>query len=82
MDWLEKAQCRGVDSEVFFINQTDGDYAKDKVAEALKFCTVCLVREECLNYALDNTIQYGIYGGVVPKQRRALKRLRRQGAIK
>jgi hypothetical protein len=34
----------------------------------------CLVRTQCLQLALDNQEQYGIWGGYFPEQRRQLER--------
>lgn len=49
--------------------------------------TVCKVRTLCLQKALDNQEQYGIWGGYFPEQRRQLereieaRRLRKLGSV-
>jgi WhiB family redox-sensing transcriptional regulator len=41
--------------------------------EAKKFCDSCRVRKQCLDFAMENNIYVGIYGGFSNNQRRALK---------
>jgi WhiB family redox-sensing transcriptional regulator len=38
--------------------------------EAKAVCAGCPVRVECLDYALGNSIKYGIWGGLSEHQRR------------
>jgi len=42
--------------------------------EAVKLCARCLVRSECLDYALTHreTLDHGIWGGTTPNERRRL----------
>ena len=39
-------------------------------------CTGCPVRTECLAEALDNQIEWGVWGGMTERERRALLRRR------
>jgi len=41
---------------------------------ALHACSICFVREQCLQYALDNDIEHGIWGGKTESQRKRMKR--------
>jgi WhiB family transcriptional regulator, redox-sensing transcriptional regulator len=64
--WQQEAACRNVDTNVFF--------AQNRVAqndEALFWCQRCPVRDECADYAWNNRIEYGIYGGVLESERAA-----------
>lgn len=62
--WTKRAACIGVDTERFF----------DESARPAKLiCNTCPVIEECLQYALDNHINYGVFGGKSAGERRALK---------
>lgn len=46
--------------------------------EARSICVECSVRAECLDYALDNGIKHGIWGGLSERQRRSERRRRGQ----
>lgn len=68
MDWTERARCRGVDPDQFFLRgaaQSRG---------ALKLCGRCPVKEECLSYALEHDVDFGVWGGLTERQRRAYQR--------
>lgn len=39
-------------------------------------CATCPVRTECLADALDNKVEYGVWGGMTERERRALLRRR------
>ena len=39
-----------------------------------EICFECPVREECLQDALVSNMQFGIWGGLTPQERRSLKR--------
>jgi WhiB family redox-sensing transcriptional regulator len=73
MNWRDDAACIGVSIDVFFIDNKGRD-AKTKLAEAKQYCDSCRVRENCLNYAMNNNIYVGIYGGISNKKRREMKR--------
>jgi WhiB family transcriptional regulator, redox-sensing transcriptional regulator len=70
--WMDRARCRNVDPEVFFPSDGMG------VREAQRYCAECLVRESCLEYALENHIQHGVWGGMSERARRRIahRRLR------
>ena len=44
--------------------------------EAREFCRACPVRTECLAHALDQRIEFGVWGGTTERERRALLRSR------
>jgi len=69
--WREQASCSEISPEIFFpdhesflsSDRSDAYYAK-------MVCNDCEVRVRCLNFALHNREQYGIWGGLTPRQRR------------
>ena len=64
-EWTEQARCRGMESEAFFgRNLTEA-------RAAIRTCERCEVRQQCLDYAVDNGIEIGVWGGLTERQRRA-----------
>jgi WhiB family redox-sensing transcriptional regulator len=70
--WKEKAACTGAPITVF-IFADDVKYNKNAKFKALEYCNSCLVKNDCLGFAYDNNIQYGVYGGLTPKERRKFR---------
>lgn len=70
--WWDFANCLGVDPDLFFPER--GASTK----EAKEVCRGCVVREDCLEYALGHGEKFGIWGGMSERERR---RLRRQRAL-
>ena len=69
--WHTEAVCRDTDPEIFF--PTDGM----GVLIAQRICNRCPVREECLEYALTNNEDHGVWGGESERGRRKIRRRRR-----
>ena len=65
--WMARAACHGSDINVFF--PTSGITA----ANAKAACEGCPVRAECLQYAIDNEIHHGVWGGLSERQRMRLR---------
>jgi WhiB family transcriptional regulator, redox-sensing transcriptional regulator len=40
----------------------------------IRVCERCPVKDECLSYALNNEITFGVWGGLTERQRRAYQR--------
>lgn len=68
MAWRRKAECADMPPMNFF------PVGRENVKHVLAVCQSCVVREECLKYALDNGIEHGIWGGLTESQRKKLKR--------
>ncbi|WP_062201011.1 WhiB family transcriptional regulator [Demequina salsinemoris] len=66
--WQERSLCAQTDPEAFFPEKGGS------TREAKKVCASCEVRQECLNYALENDERFGIWGGLSERERRKLKR--------
>jgi WhiB family redox-sensing transcriptional regulator len=63
--WVSKARCRSADPEELFVRGA----AQRKVAV---LCRHCPVIAECLVDALDNRMEFGVWGGMTERQRRTL----------
>ena len=68
--WQSRANCMGVDPELFFPERGTS------TREAKEVCRGCVVREDCLEYALANGEKFGIWGGMSERERRRVRRMR------
>ncbi|WP_078612792.1 WhiB family transcriptional regulator [Streptomyces canus] len=67
--WGERGLCRTGDPDDLFVEGAAQHRAKAR-------CTGCPVDTECLAYALDGRIEFGVWGGMTERERRALLRRR------
>jgi WhiB family redox-sensing transcriptional regulator len=70
-EWMRQGRCRDMDPAIFFPNDGVG------VQVAQRICAECTVRAECLEYALVNRVDHGVWGGASERERRRLLRRRR-----
>ncbi len=75
--WRQRAACRGMGSALFFPAGERDAEAVVQIAGAKEVCAGCGVRLHCLTYALVANPDDGIWGGLSPSERRALRRARR-----
>jgi WhiB family redox-sensing transcriptional regulator len=73
--WRDHALCRDTDPELFFPIGTTG-FALLQLEKARHVCGECLVRSECLEFALDTNQDSGIWGGLSEEERRVIRRQR------
>ena len=73
MDWRSKAACLNVDPELFFPIGNTGP-AIAQAAEAKAVCHACPVEMTCLQWALDNHQDSGVWGGMSEEERRSHRR--------
>ncbi|MDX2515875.1 WhiB family transcriptional regulator [Streptomyces stelliscabiei] len=68
--WHARGLCHGMPAEdadeLFFHAPRDHEAA----AEAKSICGRCPVKKDCFNYALDNDIRHGMWGGLTEIERR------------
>ncbi|MGH3758030.1 WhiB family transcriptional regulator [Actinophytocola sp.] len=76
-DWRNRAACRDEDPELFFPISDVGPAAR-QAEQAKAVCARCPVRAQCLNFALDNGLDHGIFGGTTERERRELARRTRR----
>ena len=63
--WVSSARCRSTDPDRLFVRGA----AQRKAAV---ICRHCPVIAECAAEALDNQMEFGVWGGMTERQRRAL----------
>lgn len=69
-----KAACRGVDPDIFYPEQGEST----KLARAI--CQLCKIKEECLEFALQNQELFGIWGGKSVRERKVILKARKKAA--
>ncbi len=70
-DWMGGGRCRDMDPALFFPSDGIG------VQSAQRICSECPVKGPCLEYALDNRVDHGVWGGTSERERRRILRRRR-----
>ncbi|WP_103533969.1 WhiB family transcriptional regulator [Streptomyces sp. SM11] len=78
-NWRLYAACREEDPDLFFPIGSTGP-AVVRTAEAKAVCRTCPVQAACLEWALENGQDSGVWGGLSENERRALKRRSRRRA--
>ena len=68
-DWTAASACNTSDPDDLFVTGAAQNRAK-------AVCQGCPVRTECLSDALDNRVEFGVWGGMTERERRALLRRR------
>ena len=63
--WVSEALCKTKDPDELFVRG-----AAQRKAAAI--CRHCPVMRQCAAEALDNEVEYGVWGGMTERQRRAL----------
>ncbi|UGT40169.1 WhiB family transcriptional regulator [Nocardia yamanashiensis] len=63
--WVSQARCKEVDPDQLFVRGA----AQRKAATICRHCPVLM---ECGADALDNRVEFGVWGGMTERQRRAL----------
>ncbi|WP_404380182.1 WhiB family transcriptional regulator [Knoellia locipacati] len=66
-DWSTRGTCVGTDPDALFVQGKEQRTAKI-------VCRGCPVALDCLADALDNRTEFGVWGGMTERERRALLR--------
>jgi WhiB family redox-sensing transcriptional regulator len=72
--WMQRGLCREIPPTTFFPSDGVG------VEIARRICATCPVREPCLEYALEQRIDHGVWGGCSERERRRILKRRRVAA--
>ena len=68
--WMDDAACQGR-SDIDFFPEDNYNLTS---RPAIELCRTCPVKDDCLEFAVENHIQYGIWGGLnYPQRRRYLR---------
>jgi WhiB family redox-sensing transcriptional regulator len=73
--WMTHGLCIGLGEKANKIFYPEGGAS---TREAKRICNECPVRQECLDYSLRGAEKFGVWGGLTERDRRRLKRTRRQ----
>lgn len=80
--WWDDAACEGLDTNLFFPTGESKD-AQKQTEKAKAICASCVVRAECLNFAVVTGQDEGIWGETTPDERRSIRRsMQRQARAK
>jgi len=73
LEWMAQGRCASLPPATFFPSDGSG------VEVARRICADCPVREPCLEYALVQRIDHGVWGGCSERERRRILKRRREG---
>jgi WhiB family redox-sensing transcriptional regulator len=73
MHWLNEARCLTEDPELFFPVGNTGP-AVEQIEQAKAVCRECGVTNFCLEYAIKDNQDTGVWGGLSEDERKSLKR--------
>jgi WhiB family redox-sensing transcriptional regulator len=74
-EWMARGRCADEDPARFFPSDGVG------VDAARRICADCHVRQECLEHALVNRIDHGVWGGASERERRRILKRRRTPGV-
>jgi WhiB family redox-sensing transcriptional regulator len=63
--------CQQTDPEIWFSDDKEGSGTNYKLAKQL--CAECPVQNLCLEYSLASEEMFGVWGGLTPTERRAMR---------
>jgi hypothetical protein len=83
---IRYARCADstLDPDQWFPVSAEADKARHEAAAAITVCTTCLVRTQCLELSLRHWDigQHGVWGGLLPADRAALRSRRHPSTIR
>ena len=71
-EFYKDANCVDKEQDLFFPERGSS------TVKAKQICSECKVREECLEFAVERKERFGIWGGKSERERRAIRRERRE----
>lgn len=77
--WQKDAACAEHPMATFFPAINGRVEASRRVERAIAICMGCMVREECLEFALETRQEFGVWGGKSERERRKIRKARHDG---
>lgn len=77
LSWHHDAACTGMagkDDDPWHPSYPSTRETAAAYARAYEICRTCPVIVRCLTWALDNGVEYGMYGGMTPDERQYMTR--------
>jgi WhiB family redox-sensing transcriptional regulator len=74
-EWMAVGNCAHQSPATFFPSDGVG------VEVARRICASCPVKEACLEHALSNRIDHGVWGGASERERRRILKKRRLASL-
>lgn len=71
---FDGANCQTVGDPDLFFHSGKERIAKEQIQAAKNVCFGCIHKQECLEFALENEIPYGVWGGVSEGERKRILR--------
>lgn len=74
--WYDDALCAQTDGDAFHPDTGGTTIAAQRICNGnpKRDLAPCPVRAQCLSYALENDLSFGVWGGVTAHARRQMKR--------
>lgn len=66
---ITDAACISENPELFF---PEGKNKKEDTYKAKQICATCPIISECLQYAIDNKVVAGVFGGTTEDERKTI----------
>lgn len=73
LSWRHESACRWIDPDLFW-PVGESAPARKQAEDAKAVCAGCPVRAQCLEWALEAEQDFGVWGGMTERERRALHR--------
>lgn len=72
--WRDDAACKEIGVDIFFADTEHKSKQQINSTQIAKqICSKCKTQAVCLSYALNNEIEYGIWGGFTGRERKNIR---------
>lgn len=72
--WMSQANCVGLGRLMFTDDHSNATAAKN-------VCRGCVVRDDCLDYAITHSLWHDVWGGCSVRERKAISKQRREATL-